>query len=629
MLTLNQVSLISMRFKLSNVVRSRVKATGFWRDNSLILREFQHFPRIAIAAIIFALCAASFEGFGFGFLLAFLQSLVSPTAKPFQTGLNWVDIWILGINTSATSRLYRVSGLILASTWIRAGFNYLTQVYTELTQQKLVDRLRKQIFEQLQGVSLSYFGKTHSGQLINTLTGELGRLQSAFSLIAYMITKGSTLVVYAVLMFTISWQLTIIALMLFTLLAVGLSNLNARVRESSFALSTAAGAFTTISLEFINGIRTVQASATQDYERKRFYESSQTMLKTSMKAATRSAVVRPLAEGLATTVLISMIIVAITIFVANGTLQTASLLTFLFILFRLVPAVHELNGNRAQLSGYGGTIANITEVLRDDNKPYLQDGTHQFAELKTAIEFVAVDFGYDPACRVLKDITLTIPRGKMTALIGASGAGKTTLVDLIPRFYDPTRGHILIDGRDLRSFSIKSLRQKMAIVSQDTFIFNASVRYNIAYGLENVSDAEVWTAARQANALDFILEMPQQFKTMLGDRGVRMSGGQRQRLAIARALLRNPEILILDEATSALDSVSERLIQQSLEDISEGRTVIAIAHRLSTIIRADKVVVLEQGQIVEQGTYQELLNQRGKLWHYHRMQHEVDVKTDG
>ena len=618
-----------MRSKLSDGVQSRVKATRFWRDNSLILREFRHFPKIAIAAILFALCAAFFEGFGFGFLLAFLQSLISPTAPPFQTGVNWFDVWILGINASATSRLYRVSGLILASTWIRAGFNYLTQVYTELTQQKLVDRLRKQIFEQLQAVSLSYFSKTHSGQLINTMTGELGRLQSAFSLIAYMVTKGATLVVYAVLMFTISWQLTVIALMLFTLLAVGLSSLNARVRESSFAVSTAAGALTTISLEFINGIRTVQASATQDYERKRFYQSSQAMLETSMKAATHTALVRPVAEGLATTVLISMIIVAITIFVANGTLQTASLLTFLFILFRLVPAVHELNGNRAQLSGYGGTIANITDVLRNDNKPYLQDGTHQFAGLKTAIEFVAVDFGYEPTCRVLKDITLTIPRGKMTALIGASGAGKTTLVDLIPRFYDPTRGHILMDGRDLNSFSIKSLRQKMAIVSQDTFIFNASVRYNIAYGLGTVSDDQVWSAARQANALDFILEMPHQFETMLGDRGVRLSGGQRQRLAIARALLRNPEILILDEATSALDSVSERLIQQSLEDISEGRTVIAIAHRLSTIIRADKVVVLEQGQIVEQGTYQELLNLRGKLWNYHRMQHEVDVKTDG
>ena len=618
-----------MRFKLPNVVRSGVKATRFWRENSLILREFQYFPVVAIAAIVFALCSAAFEGFGFGFLLAFLQSLVSPTVKPFHTGVDWFDVWVLGVNASSTSRLYRVSGLILASTWVRAGFNYLTQVYTELTQQKLVDRLRKQIFEQLQAVSLSYFGKTNSGQLINTLTGELGRLQSAFSLIAYMITKGSTLVVYAVLMFTISWQLTVIALMLFTLLGFGLSGLNARVRESSFALSTAAGAFTTISLEFINGIRTVQASATQDYERHRFYQASQAMLKTSMRAATRSALVRPVAEGLATTVLISMIIVAITIFVANGTLQTASLLTFLFILFRLVPAVHELNGNRAQLSSYGGTIANLTDVLRNDNKPYLLDGTHPFVGLKTAIEFVAVDFGYDPDRRVLSDITLTIPRGKMTALIGASGAGKTTLVDLIPRFYDPTRGQILIDGRDLRSFSTQSLRQKMAIVSQETFIFNASVRYNIAYGLETVSDSQVWNAARQANALDFILEMPHQFETMLGDRGVRLSGGQRQRLAIARALLRNPEILILDEATSALDSLSERLIQQSLEDISEGRTVIAIAHRLSTIIRADKVVVLEQGQIVEQGTYQELLNLRGKLWNYHRMQHEVDVKTDG
>ncbi|MBC7825208.1 MAG: ATP-binding cassette domain-containing protein, partial [Candidatus Parcubacteria bacterium] len=262
-------------------------------------------------------------------------------------------------------------------------------------------------------------------------------------------------------------------------------------------------------------------------------------------------------------------------------------------------------------------------------KPYLLDGTSQFSGLERAIEFIAVDFGYDPASPVLKDITLTIPRGKMTALIGASGAGKTTLVDLIPRFYDPIRGRILLDGKDLRSFSTKSLRHKMAIVSQETFIFNASVRHNIAYGLENVTDAEVWTAARQANALDFILEMPQQFETTLGDRGVRLSGGQRQRLAIARALLRNPEILILDEATSALDSVSERLIQESLEQLSEGRTVIAIAHRLSTISRADKVVVLEQGQIVEQGTYQELLNVRGKLWNYHQIQHDVNVKTDG
>jgi ATP-binding cassette, subfamily B, bacterial MsbA len=613
-----------------NPIRSLVRRTSFWQENSLILREFKYFPWIAVAAITFALCSAAFEGFGFGFLLAFLQSLVSPDAKPFQTGMQWFDFWILDIDSSATNRLYRVSALILLSTWIRAAFNYLTQFYTELSQQKLVDRLRRLIFEQLQSVSLSYFGKTNSGELINSLTGEIGRLQIAFGLLAYVVTKGLTLIVYVVLMFSISWQLTLVSIVLFSLLIAGLTKLNTRVRESSFAVSTANGNFASISLEFINGIRTVQASATQDYERKRFYQASSVLQKASMKAAARWAIVRPMAEGLATTVLISMIILAITVFVANGTLQTASLLTFLFILFRLVPALHEINGNRAQLSGFGGSIANIQEILRTDNKPYMEDGTRWFQTLQRSIDLVAVEFGYVPGQLVLRDVTLTIERGKMTALVGGSGAGKTTLVDLIPRFYDPTAGQILIDGRDLRSFTIKSLRQKMAIVSQDTFIFNASVRYNIAYGLENVSDEAVWKAAKQANALDFVLEMPDQFDTQLGDRGVRLSGGQRQRLAIARALLRDPEILILDEATSALDSVSERLIQESLEQLSEGRTVIAIAHRLSTIVRADKVVVLEQGQIVEQGTYQELLNQRGRLWNYHKMQHQTSgVRDEG
>jgi subfamily B ATP-binding cassette protein MsbA len=211
----------------------------------------------------------------------------------------------------------------------------------------------------------------------------------------------------------------------------------------------------------------------------------------------------------------------------------------------------------------------------------------------------------------------------MTALVGSSGAGKTTLADLIPRFYEPTGGKILIDGIDLPEFEINSLRRKVAVVSQDTFIFNTSVRNNIAYAIEGADEAAICEAARLANALEFIQEMPDGFDTVLGDRGVRLSGGQRQRIAIARALLRDPDILILDEATSALDSVSERLIQESLEKLSVGRTVIAIAHRLSTIVRADKVVVLEQGRIVEQGGYQELLQQRGKLWKYHQMQHEV------
>jgi ATP-binding cassette subfamily B protein/subfamily B ATP-binding cassette protein MsbA len=282
-----------------------------------------------------------------------------------------------------------------------------------------------------------------------------------------------------------------------------------------------------------------------------------------------------------------------------------------------------MNGTVAFLSTLKGSLENIKELLRTDNKPYFQNGSVPFTGLKRAIDLISVDFGYTPDDLVLHNITLTIERGKMTALVGASGAGKTTLVDLIPRFYDPTQGQVLIDGVDLREFEINSLRRKMAVVSQDTFIFNTSVWNNIAYGMPQATAAEIREAARLANALEFIEEMPAGFDTPLGDRGVRLSGGQRQRIAIARALLRDPEILILDEATSALDSVSERLIQESIEKLSVGRTVIAIAHRLSTIAKADKVVVLEQGRIVEQGNYQELLQQRGKLWKYHQMQHQL------
>ncbi|HEY9832561.1 MAG TPA: heterocyst formation ABC transporter subunit HepA [Stenomitos sp.] len=612
-----------MHLKLPRPIRSLLKTTKFWQNNYLILREFKHFPQIAILALLFTFLAATFEGVGIGFLLSFLQSLTSPNAKPIQTGIGWFDILVLGVNTSATSRLFRISAFILLTTWTRAVFNYLASIYTELAQLNLLDRLRKQIFEQFQALSLSYFAKTRTGELINTLTTEIERLQRAFGGFSFLLTRGLTALVYFLSMFLLSWQLTIMSMLLFSLLAVGLSTLNARVREASFDVSKASGQFTSTAMEFISGIRTVQAFATQDFERRRFYEASDNIVKTNTKSTMAWALVKPLAEGLATTVLIAMIIVAFTVFVTNGTLQVASLLTFFFVLFRLVPNLQDVNNVLAQLSTLHGSADNIKELLRTDDKPYFQNGRENFSNLKQAIELVSVDFGYEPNQMILENITLTIERGNMTALVGASGAGKTTLADLIPRFYDPTNGQVLIDGVDLREFNINSLRRKMAVVSQDTFIFNTSVRNNIAYGTERASEAEILEVARLANALEFIQEMPEGLETPLGDRGVRLSGGQRQRIAIARALLRNPEILILDEATSALDSVSERLIQESLEKLSVGRTVIAIAHRLSTIASADKVVVLEQGQIVEQGKYQELLERRGKLWKYHQMQHEM------
>jgi subfamily B ATP-binding cassette protein MsbA len=448
------------------------------------------------------------------------------------------------------------------------------------------------------------------------------QIMQAFNFVSVIMTKFTILFVYIISMLLLSWQLTIVSILLFSLVSVGISSLLGRVREASFERTRAAKWYTSISLEYIHGIRTVQAFAAYNFERKRFDEANSNFLKATTKSVSISSLIEPLSEGVATAILVGMLLLAFTVLIPSGQLQVSSLLTFLFVLLRIMPLRRQIDGARVQLSNCQGSFNNIKELLRVDDKPLFHNGKKTFVGLKQKVEFVGVNFGYDSDEIVLHDINLTIEKGKMTALVGASGAGKSTLADLIPRFYDPTHGKVLIDGVDLREFNVYSFRSKLSVVSQDTYIFNTSVRDNIAYALEDADDATVIEAAQLANALEFIQDLPQGFDTQLGDRGVRLSGGQRQRIAIARALLRNPEILILDEATSALDSVSERLIQQSLEKLAVGRTVIAIAHRLSTIVRADKVVVLEQGRIIEQGGYQELLDQRGELWKYHQMQHE-------
>ncbi len=610
-----------MPIKFPRLVRDLLKATQFWKDNYLILREFKHFRRIAVLALVFTLLAAVFEGFGVGFILSFLQSLTRPEAAPIQTGVGWFDQWILGVNAPATDRLYRISGLILLTTLFRLGFTYFGRLYVFISQYMLAYRLRLQLFEQLQALSLSYFTKTRTGNLVNSLTSEVNQITLAFEVFSLFVTRGSTLVAYGVSMLLLSWQLTLVSVVLFSLLSVGLSTLLGQVREASFEKTKASGRYVSVSLEFIHGIRTVQAFAAQDFERRRFGQANSNLLQAATKSRSAQALVEPITEGVTTTMLIGMLILAFAVLIPNRQLQSASLLTFLFVLLRLMPLVRQINGARAKLSTFQGSLSNIKALLRTDNKVYLENGKVRFSGLERGIEFVSVDFGYSPSEPVLHNITLTLPQGQMTALVGASGAGKTTLVDLIPRFYDPTQGQILVDGIDLKAFEVSSLRQKLAVVSQDTFIFNTSVRNNIAYAIEEADEATIWEAARLANALEFIQALPEGFETQLGDRGVRLSGGQRQRIAIARALLRNPEILILDEATSALDSVSEQMIQASLEKLAMGRTVIAIAHRLSTIVRADKVVVLEQGRIVEQGGYRELLARKGELWKYHQMQY--------
>jgi subfamily B ATP-binding cassette protein MsbA len=304
-------------------------------------------------------------------------------------------------------------------------------------------------------------------------------------------------------------------------------------------------------------------------------------------------------------------------------MSVAVLLTFFFALFRLLPLVQVLNGHRSQWAISRNALDVVAQLLDKRDKPYIVDGHRPLQAFRESIVFEDVGFAYEPGQPVLHDISLTIRQGQTTALVGGSGAGKSTLADLLARLQDPTEGRILLDGVDLREFTLESLRRHLVIVSQSTFLFHDTVRANIAYGLDDVPMDRIRWAAEKANALEFIDAMPDGFETVLGDRGERLSGGQRQRISIARALLRDPEILVLDEATSALDSVSERLVQESLEYLMEGRTVLVIAHRLSTVESADHLVVLEGGRIVEEGSYDDLLARKGHLWEYHRLQFET------
>jgi len=606
----------------TELFKNIVKSSKFWKHNYIFLREFKYFWLTASLAIVFSVLGAIFEGIAVGVINLFLQNIINPNPQTSQINTGWLDAFILGIQSSHIERLNRLGLLVIISAFLRSVFSYWAAVFALSTESAFGDRLHKSMFEQLISVSLSYYSSSKSGDLINSMTHEIEYIQRSFSNASALGITGATLIVYIISMFVISWQLSIVALILFGALSLFISKLGIKVRELSFPTSQAYSNFASVTLEFINGIRTIQTSCTQQFEREKFYKNSLNLRKTHLDLFSYMSLVRPLAETISTAILIGIILVAFNFLVISGKLEVSALLTLMFVLFRMMPLVQQVNNIKTELAGFAGSYNKVRNVLQRKDKVYLLNGDIEFTSLKKSIDFLSVYFSYDLDQSILRNINLSIKCGETTALVGASGAGKTTLADLIPRLYEPTQGNILVDGIDLRDFEINSFRRKMAIVSQDTFIFNASVKDNIAYGVNIVDELELYEAAKQANALDFILEMPEGFDTILGDRGVKLSGGQRQRIAIARALLRKPEILILDEATSALDSVTERLIQDSLENLSKGCTVITIAHRLSTIVRADNVVVLEKGEIVEQGTYQELIEKRGSLWKYHQMQNE-------
>jgi subfamily B ATP-binding cassette protein MsbA len=394
-----------------------------------------------------------------------------------------------------------------------------------------------------------------------------------------------------------------------------------RAKKFGQILSDKSRSYSTTLLEILTGIRLIKAVSNEEAEYQRIEQFINERERADEQSQANYDAIGPINEVTGTLAILAIVFLGRAFFWQQMESLSTVLLIYLYVLFRLLPVVSQLNAQRSNFANASPSTEIVAKFLQRDDKPFMTNGQNLYTKIEQGIRLEGVSFAYPSQTDlVLNEVNLWVPKGTSIALVGASGAGKSTLADLLPRFYDPVAGRITIDGKDLREYDIHSLRRAMGIVSQDTFLFNTSIWKNIAYGRENVTFEEVIAAAKRANAYEFIVQLPREFDTEIGDRGVMLSGGQRQRMAIARALLHNPDILILDEATSALDTISERLVQQAIDELCRDRTTIVIAHRLSTIQKADQIAVLDQGKVVELGTHEQLIKKGGYYTRLYAMQ---------
>ncbi len=476
---------------------------------------------------------------------------------------------------------------------------------------RIVMDIRNQLYAHLMTQELSFFHGQRSGMLISRVTHDSTLMQAAVSnVLGRMLGAVLTSASLIALLFYLNWQLACLSLLVFPLAVYPVLAIGKTLRKLSHQSQAKMADVTTVLHESIAGIRVVKAFGMQTFEIKRFREELQRYFDVTMRALRRTALSSPLMEFIGSFGICAMIVWSGTQ-VINGQSTTGTFFAFLGALASLYPQVKNLSGINNTIQQALAAAQRVFELL--DRPPLIQDRPHAkpLRGFKSKIEFRNLSFGYLPDRLVLRQIQLTARAGEITAIVGRSGAGKTTLVDLLPRFADPTDGSITLDGHDLRDLTVASLRGHIGLVTQDTILFNDTIRNNIAYSKPDATQREIEAAAKAANAHDFILQTPQGYETLIGERGVRLSGGQRQRLSIARAVLRNPPILILDEATSALDTESERLIQAALDRLMKDRTTLVIAHRLSTVQHAHQIVVLDQGRIVERGRHAQLMRRNG------------------
>jgi subfamily B ATP-binding cassette protein MsbA len=518
------------------------------------------------------------------------------------------------------SMLYLLPPLVVVLYLIKGALSYTHNYQMSYIGNATVTRLRDQLFASLQRQPLSFFDGEATGVLMSRLTYDVNLLQDAVTRVVTSFFKDTfTVIGLTAVVFYREWRLAFMAMVVFPLAVFIIVQLGKRMRRISHATQVANAHLYTVLQESLIGQRIVKAFARENYEERRFRGANWDYFRTRMRLNATRELSPPVMEFLG-----SLGMAAIIFYggyaVIRGTSTPGTFFSFLAALLMLYQPIKSLSS--VQNVFQEGLAAAVRVFGLMDREPEITDapGAAAIPPLAQEIGYAGVSFAYDGRQNVLHHIDFTVRRGEVVALVGPSGAGKSTLLNLLPRFYEVGGGAILIDGRDIRDVTLTSLRDQIGVVTQQTILFNDTVRHNVAYGRLTAGEEEIITALKAAHAYDFVMALPQGLDTLIGEQGMRLSGGERQRLAIARALLKDPPILILDEATSSLDSESEREVQQALDQLIQGRTTLVIAHRLSTVRNADRIIVMEDGRIVETGPHAELLARDGLYRRLYEMQ---------
>lgn len=595
-----------------------------------VLSYIKPYTKHLIASILFTILYSVLHGASIYITIPLLDTLFAQSGvKVYQPAeqaaqlTGWFDQIIKNIEDAFQTYLFtgttgeiliKICILLLITFLAKNIFGYLQSYYLAFVEQGMIRDLRNRTYIHLHKLPMSYFKNEKTGNLISRVTNDVYVVQTSVSAVFLnMVREPITILVFLLIALSISWRLTLFSLLVLPLSAGIIAYVGLLLRKQSGILQEEMSEITTTLHETITGVKIVKAFGMEEYENRKFLKQTQSFFKLILRMVRIRNSAPHITEVLSAIVGATMIYFGGQLVLIDHTLKASEFLAFLFAIFQMMPPIKELSSVNNRIQEASAAADRIFEVLDTEPKIKNIDDPVVKEEFSNTIEFHDVSFHYDDSDElILEKINLKVEKGRVLAIVGSSGAGKTTLVDLIPRFYDPTEGQISLDGIDIKDIRIEDLRRQMGIVTQETILFNETVRSNISYGIENCSEEKIIEAAKAANAHNFIVEMPNGYDTIIGEKGTKLSGGQRQRLSIARALLKNPPIMIFDEATSSLDNESEVLVQEAIERLMHDRTTFVIAHRLSTIRNADRIIVLDKGKIVQDGKHEELLkNEEG------------------